>query len=59
MLERIIATAAREGANMPAYMELLRLTKLLLSDADQEKLKAAIPALEALEDQTHREAQED
>lgn len=59
MLSEILATLAREGSDTPAYLELMRLTKLLLSDADQEELKAAIPELEKLEDETHRRAQED
>ena len=57
MLERIIATASQIGADTPAYLELLRITKLLLSGADQEALKAAIPDLERLEDEAHRQAQ--
>lgn len=59
IIGKIIATANMIGSDTPAYLEVVRLTALLVSGADQERLKAEIPGLEALEDEAHRRAQED
>lgn len=57
MLERIIALIQQLGTNTPAAIEAYRLFKMLLGERDQAKLQAAIPDLERLEDETHRQAQ--
>ena len=59
IIDKIIATANMVGADTPAYLEVVRLTALLVSGADQDRLKAEIPGVEALEDDAHRKAQED
>lgn len=57
-LAKIIETGAMIGADAPAYRALLAQIMLIVAPSDQETLKAAIPAAEALADEAHRKAQE-
>lgn len=60
MIDNIVSVLRRISALDPAAaMEVYRLFKLLLSSKDQAALQAAIPELERLEDEAHRDAQKD
>jgi hypothetical protein len=60
MIGNIVDVIRRLAALDPAAaMEVYRLFRLLLSTKDQATLQAAIPDLERLEDEAHRDAQKD